>query len=205
MLTLCSDLFNKLRDETTSVDTSSAIFDDGKKFQFQLNFLPLPSSLSVSNLRCMSAFHLLLSVSSFLSCVGLMFHCGFCWFCLVCFLCTCSVCSAFDSALLACRLFSGMNLFVVTMYWSFIVGLQFNSICLPFILLQVITLGFWVCLYIICLWFHSCHNTIPVFFIIIITPILNYNLSGYRIISNLNVAKWNVDASSMKEASLSIQ
>jgi len=42
-----------------------------------------------------------------------------------------------------------------------------------------------------------------VFFFII--PILNYNLSGYRIISNLNVAKWNVDASSMKEASLSIQ
>ena len=38
-----------------------------------------------------------------------------------------------------------------------------------------------------------------------ITPILNYNLSGFRIISNLNVAKWDVDASSMKEASLSIQ
>ena len=34
----------------------------------------------------------------------------------VCFLCTCSVCSPFDSALLACRLFSGVNLYVVMMY-----------------------------------------------------------------------------------------
>ena len=45
-------------------------------------------------------------------------------------------------------------------------------------------------------------NEVKFFFI---TPILNYNLSGYRIISNLNVAKLNVEASSMKEASLSIQ
>jgi hypothetical protein len=35
-------------------------------------------------------------------------------------------------------------------------------ICLPFIPLQVITLGFGICLYIICLWFHSCHNIITV-------------------------------------------
>ena len=37
-------------------------------------------------------------------------------FCPVCFLCPCSACSLFDSALLSCRLFSGVNLFVVTMY-----------------------------------------------------------------------------------------
>ena len=51
--------------------------------------------------------------------------------------------------------------------------------------------------------FILCNYSLLEFFFI--TPILNYNLSGYRIISNFNVAKWDVDASSMKNASLSIQ
>ena len=40
------------------------------------------------------------------------------------------------------------------------------------------------------------------FIIFFITPILNYNLTSYRIISNLSVVRWNVDASSIKKASL---
>ena len=44
--------------------------------------------------------------------------------CFVCFLCSCSVCSSFDSALLSCRLLSGVNLLAVAVYWSVIVVLH---------------------------------------------------------------------------------
>jgi hypothetical protein len=42
--------------------------------------------------------------------------------CPVCFFCPCSVCSPFDSTLLTCRLYSGVNLFVVTICWSVVLG-----------------------------------------------------------------------------------
>ena len=44
--------------------------------------------------------------------------------CPVCFFCSCSARSPFDSTLLSCRLFSGMNPFVVTICCSVIVGLH---------------------------------------------------------------------------------